>query len=95
MAWEHADDPQELLIRLKSLGFKIISLEQSQDSKELMNFDTSNLGKFVLVVGNEVDGVSESILKLSDEIVEISMRGKKESLNVSVSTGIALFQLLK
>ena len=51
-------------------------------------------GKFALIVGNEVSGVSKEILEQSDEILEIEMKGKKESLNVSVATGIALFRIL-
>lgn len=81
------------LKELKEEGYKIIALEQHANSTELSNLDTSKLTNFALVVGNEVDGVSQEALALADMVVEIPMRGEKESLNVSVATGIALFQL--
>jgi tRNA G18 (ribose-2'-O)-methylase SpoU len=52
-------------------------------------------GNTLLIVGNEVDGVDKNILDLSDEIIEIPMLGKKESLNVSVATGIILYNIQK
>ncbi len=89
--WEYSTDIVGVLEELKSQDFKIISLEQDPKAKKLIS---EVVDKLCLVVGNEVDGVSKEALNLSDEIVEIEMRGEKESLNVSVSTGIALYQLL-
>jgi TrmH family RNA methyltransferase len=57
--------------------------------------DYKSPGQFALIVGNEVDGVSKEAIEESDEILEIRMKGQKESLNVSVATGIALHELLK
>jgi len=48
-----------------------------------------------LILGNEVRGISKNILKKCDKIIQIPMRGKKESLNVSVAAGIALFELIR
>ena len=93
MEWEHSEDIKKIVEELKSQGFKIISLEQHSKAKKL-EARGHKLEAFVLVVGNEVDGVSEAVLDMSDEVVEIEMKGKKESLNVSVATGIALFALL-
>jgi tRNA G18 (ribose-2'-O)-methylase SpoU len=81
-----------VITNLRDQGFQIISLEQSKNSKNLKDFVTEN--QFALIVGNEVEGVSREVLNMSDEILEIDMKGEKESLNVSVSTGIALFELL-
>ncbi|MBI1974553.1 MAG: TrmH family RNA methyltransferase [Candidatus Zambryskibacteria bacterium] len=83
------------LEELKKEGYKIIALEQHPLSTKLSNFPTSKLKNFALVVGNEVEGVSKEALELADDIVEISMMGMKESLNVSVATGVALYHLLK
>jgi 23S rRNA (guanosine2251-2'-O)-methyltransferase len=91
LQWEYRKDIVETLGELKDQGFQIISLEQTGKSKNLTVFNAKE--KFALVVGNEVSGVSKEALKLSDEIVEIPMEGKKESFNVSVSLGIALFVL--
>ncbi len=92
IAWEYRESPYELIQELKGKGVQIISLEQapqSQDYKKVtVNFPA------LIICGNEVEGVDPEILKLSDVIAEIPMKGKKESLNVSVSFGIALFRLL-
>lgn len=90
--WEYAKEIKPVIEDLKSQGFKIISLEQNPKSQNLKSYKGKN---FCLVVGNEVDGVSKEALDLSDEIVEIEMMGEKESLNVSVATGIALYELGK
>lgn len=94
--WEYGKDIKEQISRLKAQGFKIIALEQHPDSIKL-EARTKKLEAehFALVVGNEVDGVSKEALEMSDVIVEIGMKGEKESLNVSVATGIAIFELLK
>ena len=61
-------------------------------SKDLKTFKPKEM--FALIVGNEVSGVSPEAIKLTDEIVEIKMQGKKESFNAAVSTGIALYMLI-
>ncbi|MDB5194710.1 MAG: tRNA/rRNA methyltransferase SpoU [Parcubacteria group bacterium] len=90
--WEYTKELMSLLKTLKNEGFNIISLEQDARSKDLKSFVAPE--KFALVLGNEVDGVSKETLDLSNHILEIDMKGKKESLNVSVSAGIALYALL-
>lgn len=90
--WEHRNNALEVLEELKEQGFQILSLEQDKRSKDLKDFHPQE--QFALVVGNEVDGVSKDVLDISDSILEIEMMGEKESLNVSVSTGIALYKLL-
>lgn len=94
--WEHVavSNFQSTISNLQNDGFKIIALEQNSKAKQLKSFEANKLERFALIVGNEVEGVSKIALDNSDEIVEIPMQGKKESLNVSVSTGIALFVLL-
>lgn len=77
---------------LKKKGFKIISVEQAKDSLTPAEFVKKyKRVKTAFVFGNEVEGVSEKILNISDGVLEIPMFGKKESLNVSVALGIALF----
>lgn len=90
--WEYAKDMEGVLAELKDQQFAIISLEQSDKSVDIKSFKAPQ--SFALVVGNEVDGVSQSTLDVSGAVVEINMQGKKESLNVSVATGIALYALL-
>ncbi len=91
IGWEHRNDKIELIKELKDSGYKIVSLEQTKDSLDYKKLSINE--NIALVVGNEVNGVSKEILELSDIKIEIPMRGGKESLNVSVATGIALFRL--
>lgn len=97
--WEHitANNFQLTIYNLQKERFKIIALEQHRNSKELSLVSRELLAneRFALIVGNEVDGVSKEVLDTADEILEIPMQGQKESLNVSVSTGIALYELLQ
>ncbi|OGF63911.1 hypothetical protein A2661_02010 [Candidatus Giovannonibacteria bacterium RIFCSPHIGHO2_01_FULL_45_24] len=94
--WEKQKNIFNLIKCLKLEKIQIIALEQSKKSLNLNKFSlgsrTSKSG-IALILGNEVRGISKSILKKSGAIIEIPMRGKKESLNVSVVAGIALWEL--
>lgn len=92
--WEHVEDTFETVAALKQDGWTICSLEQAHDSIPLQDFHYAGGKNLVLVVGNEVSGVDQRIVDISDYILEIPQFGTKHSLNVSVSTGIALFQIL-
>jgi tRNA G18 (ribose-2'-O)-methylase SpoU len=92
MDWEYVKEAKESILELKDQGFQILSLEQNTDSKNLKDFKAKDC--FALIVGNEVTGVSKESISLSDAILEIPMQGKKESLNVSVATGLGLFVLI-
>jgi tRNA G18 (ribose-2'-O)-methylase SpoU len=89
VAWEHISEVDELINELKKDGFQILSVEQSEDAVDYKKIKPQS--KTLVIFGNEVDGVSSSLLKMSDLIAEIPLQGKKESLNVSVSVGIALY----
>ncbi|HEV8677376.1 MAG TPA: TrmH family RNA methyltransferase [Candidatus Paceibacterota bacterium] len=80
---------------LKKENYFIAAIEQDKNSTPLFDFTPPKNRPLALVLGNEVRGISPSSLKLCDAILEIPMRGKKESLNVSVTAGIAMFSLLK
>ncbi len=82
-----------LINRLKKDGFTVVALEQDANSIDYRKLNTKN--KIALIVGNEVTGVTKSTLKKCDAIIEIPMMGVKESLNVSVATGIALSRIVK
>ena len=93
LEWDYFNDTPQVINSLKEQGFQIIALEQTNEStKEIKNFQTEE--KFALIVGNEVDGISKRAIESSEAVLEIPMNGKKESLNVSVATGIALFMLI-
>ncbi|MBI2482468.1 MAG: TrmH family RNA methyltransferase [Candidatus Vogelbacteria bacterium] len=91
--WEQVKDITELIARFKKEGIVVWALEQS---KEAINYNQIKLIKSTaLIVGNEVEGVKEDILNLCDQIIAIPMKGQKESLNVSVATGVVVFKLLE
>ena len=91
VAWEQVDNIVEYIEKSKEEGFEIVSLEQSPDSVEISKYIKKD--KVVLIVGNEINGVDQDVLDVSDQILEIPMMGQKESMNVSVSTGVALYAL--
>lgn len=93
--WEYYNQTWKCLLKLRNqnLKIKIIGLEQTKDSQDIFQYKPKS--PMALVVGNEVKGISPKILKYCDKKVSIPMYGKKESLNVSVAAGVALFQLIK
>lgn len=89
--WRHTDNLLEELKKLRSEGWKIYSLEQTHGSIELQTFIPVKGEKYVIVAGNEVEGVDQEIVNYSDGALEIPQCGTKHSLNVSVSAAIALW----
>ena len=92
--WEYCETAKNLITKLKKEKYTVISLEQDKRSVDYRSFKVKAKSKLALIVGNEVGGVSKNLLDLSDFILEIPMNGKKESLNVSVATGVVLFNLI-
>ncbi|MCD5380557.1 RNA methyltransferase [Candidatus Gracilibacteria bacterium] len=91
--WEYFQDSSEALEKIKSEGYKIWSVELCEDSIDYRELCKIQEEKVCLVMGNEVSGVSKKILSISDKKVIIPMRGKKESLNVSVAAGIVMYSV--
>jgi len=89
--FKQATDLKKLIKKLKSDGAQIVALEKTENSVDIAT--AKFIQPVVLIVGNEVDGVSEGVLKLCDIIVHIPMGGKKESLNVSIAAGIAMYTI--
>lgn len=89
--WEKVEDVLSIISLLKDEDYQILALEQDKRSVRLRDFKAEE--KFALIVGNEVEGISKSVLDQVDKILEIPMTGESESLNVSVATGVALFHL--
>ncbi len=89
--WEHNDNIHQLLVKLKASGFVIAALEQSKTAIELSQFNPAS--DIALVVGNEVDGINSKLLAQCDVLLEITMKGQKESFNVSAAAAIAMFYL--
>lgn len=92
LSWDHTRDDLALITDLKSKGYTVIAIEQSSTSTDYKKVHSQPLTAFI--VGNEVAGLPPSLLSLADTIAEIPMSGTKESLNVAVAGGIALFRML-
>lgn len=94
VAWRSEPDALPAVQKLKEEGYKILVLEQTEGSIPLHEFKREPDQRYVLVLGNEVDGVQQAIVDMADQALEIPQFGTKHSLNISVATGIALFQLI-
>ena len=92
VAWESIGSPIPLVKKLQKENFTVIALEQTKNSVDYKKVKAKN--KTLVILGNEVAGVSKELLELANVIAEIPMKGKKESLNVSVAAGVFLFRLL-
>ncbi len=92
MPWEEKKSVTALISKLKKDGFTIIGLEQDNRAVDYKKVKLKNKNAFL--VGTEVTGIDKSIMQKCDVLAEIPMKGKKESLNVSVSLGVALFRIL-
>ena len=87
--WRHIVEVQGLIENLRADGYRIVALEQSQDSVPLPAFHPTDMT--ALLLGSEVDGIKPSLLSLCDAIVEIPMAGQKESFNVVQAAAMALY----
>lgn len=93
--WEYAESSLEAVKHLKRSGYRILSVEQAEGSTPLTEFTIEKNKKIALVFGNEVRGVDQGIIDISDACLEIPQFGTKHSLNISVSIGIILWEVLK
>lgn len=92
VSWSHEDDVDVLIANLKDKGFELAGLEQQPKSTKLHNYQSPT--KLALVLGSEVDGLVESLLQQCDEVLEIPMRGKKESFNVVEAATMAMYHIV-
>jgi tRNA G18 (ribose-2'-O)-methylase SpoU len=94
VAWEYFESISDAIKKLKDEDFRIIGVEQTDQSILLPEFKATN-EKMAVIFGNEVDGISDEILGMIDTCIEIPQFGTKHSLNVSVCAGIVLWELSK
>ena len=87
--FEYQEQPH--LESLKIAGYRIVGLEQNERSVNLRDYKVSE--KIAILLGEEVAGIEDNLLEQCDDIIEIPMLGQKESFNVSVAAGIAIYQL--
>lgn len=93
--WEYAKDVLEVIEKLKDENVKIFSVEQTENSIMLNDFQVKTNERYALIFGNEVKGVSQKAINLSDGVIEIPQLGSKHSLNISVSAGIVIWDLFQ
>ena len=91
--WKYEKSLLPLINKFKKDGYEIVAIEQDKRAIDYRKFKSSK--NVAIILGPEVDGLNKKILEKCDKILEIPMYGKKESLNVSVACGIALFRILK
>lgn len=93
--WKYYKDTIDAVNELKNNGYKIIVLEIAEGSINIVDFAPAPDEKIALILGNEVNGVAQEIIDICDYCIEIPQYGTKHSLNVSVSGGIALWEICK
>lgn len=93
VSWEYVEDTLELIEKLKSEDIKVFSIEQAEGSVMLNDFHPEKGKISAVVFGNEVKGVQQKVVSASDAVIEIPQLGSKHSLNISVSTGVVLWDL--
>lgn len=93
--WQYFEKTTHAIEYLKNKNYKVLAIEQNENSILLQNVDISTNEKIAVIFGNEVTGISEEVLNLCDCIVEIPQMGTKHSLNVAVCGGIVCWELLR
>ena len=91
--WQYFESTTEALKQLKDNNYKIAAIEQAENSVMLNEFSLSKKEKLAVIFGNEVKGVEQTAIDLSDVVIEIPQHGTKHSLNISVSAGIVIWEL--
>jgi tRNA G18 (ribose-2'-O)-methylase SpoU len=93
VAWEYVEDTLTLVEKLKAENVKVLSIEQAENSTKLDTFYPTKGEKYAIVMGNEVKGVQQEVVNASDFCIEIPQLGTKHSLNISVTTGVVIWDL--
>lgn len=95
VAWEYFADTMEAVEQLKREGYTVLALELAKGSIPLDSYTARPAGRYAIVAGHEVDGVQQRVVDACHGCIEIPQEGTKHSLNVSVSTAIAMWELFK
>jgi tRNA G18 (ribose-2'-O)-methylase SpoU len=92
--WEYCESALEAIATLKARGVKICALEIAEPSRPYTAMRKTDF-PLCLIVGNEVDGIGDELLRECDEVIEIPQYGAKHSLNVAVAAGVSLFEFIR
>lgn len=93
--WEYAENTVAVVDSLKANGYKVIAIEQVEESVSLNDFVIDDNRKYAVIFGNEVKGVQQSVIDQCDACIELPQFGTKHSLNVSVTAGIVIWEFSK
>lgn len=92
--WKYFKETEESVINLRNEGYMIFAVEQVENSVMLNDFIPEKGKKIALIFGNEVKGVGQKIIDFADDCIEIPQWGTKHSLNISVSAGVVLWDIV-
>jgi 23S rRNA (guanosine2251-2'-O)-methyltransferase len=95
VSWQYFETTQEAITELKSNGYKIAAVEQAENATMLNKVNYDGKEKLAVIFGNEVEGVGQAIVSASDMVIEIPQFGTKHSLNISVSVGTVVWELVR
>ena len=93
VTWEYVEDTLELVTKLQQEGKKVYAIEQAENAVMLDKFEPLKDQTSAVIFGNEVKGVQQEVVTASDAVIEIPQLGSKHSLNISVSTGVVVWDL--
>ena len=93
--WKYYPNTLDAIKELKEMGYLIVSIEQAEGAIELRQFRAKSNKKYAIVLGNEVKGVMQEIVDMSDSVVELNQFGTKHSLNISVAAGIVIWEFYR
>uniref|UniRef100_A0A494G8X4 tRNA/rRNA methyltransferase SpoU type domain-containing protein n=2 Tax=cellular organisms TaxID=131567 RepID=A0A494G8X4_SOLLC len=93
--WDYESDINTVITDLKSQGFEVVGIEQTTNSEMITDFSIDKSKKYAVILGNEVEGISDEALPHIDSFIEIPQLGTKHSLNVSVCGGIVMWEFAK
>ena len=93
--WIYYESPLQAIAKLRTEGYKIIAIEQAENSTMLHDFEPKTDEKYAIIFGNEVNGVSDEVMENIDACIEIPQFGTKHSFNVSVAAGIVLWDFVR
>jgi len=95
VTWEHAENVLDVIEKLKKENVAVYAIEQTENSIMLNDFQPELNKKYALIFGNEVKGVNQKAINISDGVIEIPQLGSKHSLNISVTAGIVIWDLFQ
>ena len=95
MTWRYYEDTLSAVNELKTKGYTIFSIEQTENSTSLTEVSLDNDKKYAIVLGHEVHGVQQAVIDASHGCIEIPQHGTKHSLNISVAAGIVIWDFYK